>query len=231
MPPRLTLDGQVHQFDLALLDCDGVIFDMNRAKTEGFRHALASYPPPDVERLVEHHRALGGVSRYEKLDHFFREIHPVAEIGPAKAEVLRRYRRFVQKAYRRTQPIEKAMDFTRYVRGAGGLVHVVSGSDEDGLHEVFRHHGIRSAFDGLHGSPTTKEVHVRRLLEETGVTPDRALFVGDGRSDFESARAFGVPFVFLAEHSEWKDALDHLAAWDRATAFDGWPSLLESLDT
>lgn len=65
---------------------------------------------------------------------------------------------------------------------------------------------------------------MQRVLEETGVAAREALMIGDGRGDLEASHALGVPFIFLREMSEWRDAEAHLAPAD-AVAPD-WATVL-----
>ena len=78
--PSIRLRDDPLDFDLAFLDCDGVIFDINAAKTQAFVDALASYPPTAVGSLADYHRAHGGISRYVKFRHFFTELCPVDDV-------------------------------------------------------------------------------------------------------------------------------------------------------
>ena len=71
---RLLLNPWLEQFDYAIFDCDGVILDSNAIKTQAFREALPGEPEDLVEQLVSFHKATGGVSRYVKLEYFFKEL-------------------------------------------------------------------------------------------------------------------------------------------------------------
>ena len=86
------------------LDCDGVIFDVNAAKTAAFRRALTDYPEPLVEALVDYHVRHGGISRYEKFRWFFQELHPSSNVEAEVARASERFAAIVRDAYGRSAP-------------------------------------------------------------------------------------------------------------------------------
>lgn len=212
---------------LTFMDCDGVIFDTNALKCDAFRVALEGYPKPAVEALVAHHRRTGGVSRYSKFELFFREMHPVASPDEAMQVALDRFARHCELGYARMRPRPEALAFAELFGGPTS-VYVVSGSDQDELRRVFDRQDLSHRFAGVFGSPTKKLSHLRALLERHGVQPRDALFVGDGWGDWEAARALDLPFVFLAEMSEWDEGPATVGASARSMAIaETWPDLID----
>ena len=222
--PTLEL-GARRPIDLTFLDCDGVIFDTNALKDRAMYEAAAGFPEEARQALVARHRAFGGVSRYDKLRWFFRELCPVEDEEAALAAALARFHAVSERGYDAVEPRAEALAFTERMGGAGS-VYVVSGSDEAELRRVFERRGLRGRFADVLGSPRDKRTHMTEVLGARGVPPDRAVLVGDGRGDFEAARALGVAFVFLAEMSSWEQAAAALTgapgAWTAAT----WQELL-----
>ncbi|MCC6621016.1 MAG: HAD family hydrolase [Deltaproteobacteria bacterium] len=200
-----TLERLLSRFqpEAVFLDCDGIIFDTNRLKCDAFRYALAGAPSDAVERLVAHHKATGGVSRYLKIEHFYRRLFPVPEPDQAIARALARFGEYCEDGYRRMRPRREALAFADLF--GPDRVWVVSASDEDELRRVFRAQEIDHHFADVHGSPATKTAHLTRILGARGLAPTDALFVGDGGGDWGATGPLGMPFVFLAEMSEWSD--------------------------
>jgi phosphoglycolate phosphatase-like HAD superfamily hydrolase len=210
--------------ELTFMDCDGVIFDSNAAKHTAFARALSEYPPDAVDRLLQLHAEEGGVSRYVKLRRFFEEIHPVPDPEPAIARALLRFGEASRAAYRALAPLPRALAFAERMGGSAS-VWVVSGADQTELRDVFAQHRILDRFADVLGSPTAKPDHLRRVLRERGVAPERALMIGDGKADFLSARETGIPFVFLAEMSDWKDGAAIVGAAPNARIASTWAEL------
>jgi phosphoglycolate phosphatase-like HAD superfamily hydrolase len=220
---RLGPDAPPRDFDLVFLDCDGVIFDMNAAKAAAFRAALAGYPKDAVDAMIRIHRATGGVSRYVKLRRFFTELCPVDDVEGALREALSRFGAYATRAYGDARPLPEALDFATLVGAAD--VYVVSGSDQEELRAAFRRHALDARFADVLGSPETKPDHLRRVLGERGVPPDRALFVGDGRGDLDAAAVIGLPFVFLAALSDWVDGRATTAGYPDGVVAEDWATL------
>ena len=63
------------------------------------------------------------------------------------------------------------------------------------MREIVHERGLDRFFAGVYGSPASKAEILRRILAERELAPEEVVFVGDALSDYEGARAVGVPFV------------------------------------
>ncbi len=205
------------------MDCDGVIFASNAAKAAVFTTVLAAYPPDAVARLQALLHVEGGISRYVILRRFFTEIHIVADVESAIEQALRAFGTASRAVYRDLQPLPEALEFAAR-RGGPQWVTVVSGSDQEELRAVFDEHGIAHQFRDVLGSPTTKPVHMRAVLQALG--RGDGIMIGDGKADFEAAQALDIDFVFLAAHSDWTDATTALRGAPRTRIVQTWAELL-----
>lgn len=226
----IRLGGRTRSFGVTFMDCDGVFFDSNQAKVRAFAGALAEYPEGTVQELIALHRDQGGVSRYEKLKRFFAEMYPVEDPDSRIEVALEKFSAIAKAEYRNLTVREEALEMATRMGGPDRVV-VVSGSDQEELRQVFREHGIDRAVSEILGSPTRKQDHVGRVLAERGVRGEDALMVGDGRADFESAQAYGMPFIFLEEMSEWARAHDVIRGAKDVHVVKTWRALLERLVT
>lgn len=221
---KLKLGATLRTFDVAFLDCDGVLFDSNPMKSGAMAAAVAGRPDEAVEAILAYHAAHGGISRYEKLRYFFTEVHPVDDAEVAIADALERFGAHARDGYRELDPLPAALPFVRALGGPAS-VYVVSGSDQEELRAVFEAKGLRRLFADVLGSPTTKPRHLNDVLTERAVAPERAVLIGDGRGDFEAAREVGLPFVFLEAHSDWADARRALEGAPEVFIAPDWATL------
>ncbi|MFH7588150.1 HAD family hydrolase, partial [Oceanimonas smirnovii] len=53
-----------------VFDCDGVVLNSNKVKTEAFYKAALPYGEAAAQAMVDYHVAHGGVSRYKKFAYF-----------------------------------------------------------------------------------------------------------------------------------------------------------------
>ena len=57
-----------------IFDFDGVLADSNEIKTEAFSELYKSYGEDIVANVVKHHKANGGMTRYEKFKHYHKSL-------------------------------------------------------------------------------------------------------------------------------------------------------------
>lgn len=190
-----------------VFDCDGVVLDSNRIKTDAFRSAALPYGEAAAAQLVAFHAANGGISRYVKFTHFLETIVPEFAPGlegPSLDSLLEAYAQIVRTGLMNCALAEGLDALRASMPGVRWLI--VSGGDQNELREIFAARGLAAYFDGgIFGSPDTKDAILGRELA-TGTIRKPALFLGDSRYDFQASRAVGLDFVFV---TGWTD----LANW------------------
>lgn len=195
-----------------VFDCDGVVLDSNRIKTEAFRIAAQPWGAAAAGALVAHHVANGGISRYVKFARFLDTILPEhapgavpGRDGPGLDDLLAAYAQAVHAGLMSCAVAEGLEALRAATPQARWLI--VSGGDQAELRAVFAARGLAQHFDGgIFGSPDSKhDILARELASGTILSP--ALFLGDSRLDHEAAARAGLDFVFV---SGW-------------TEFAGWP--------
>lgn len=186
-----------------VFDCDGVVLDSNRIKTEAFRLAAMPYGDAAAAALVEHHVANGGISRFAKFRHFLDVIVPAEASGPDFDTLLETYAAAVRDGLATCAVAPGLDDLRQATPDATWLI--VSGGSQDELREVFAARKMAHWFDGgIFGSPDTKDaILARELAGGTIATP--ALFIGDSKYDYRAASAAGLDFVFATYWTEVAD--------------------------
>lgn len=191
-----------------VFDCDGVLLNSNRVKTEAFFEAAKPYGVDKAQALVNYHVQNGGISRYVKFENFLTEIvgRETIDVGELD-ELLSRYARSVKQGLRDCEAASGLEQLRQLTRGARWLV--VSGGDQAELREVFRDRGLAAHFDGgIFGSPDNKDEILNRELV-SGIIGLPAVFVGDSRYDIEAASRAGLDFIFLSQWSESDYDFEH----------------------
>lgn len=208
------------------LDCDGVVFDSNAFKVDALKAVIANESEAAQEGMLRYWRKSGGLSRYVKLDHFYRNIVGADDVEARVADGVRVFGERSRAGYRTVSPVPEAITLIRDAERE--RCFVVSGTDQEELRDVFREQGIDGLFSGVLGSPTTKPEHIRRVLSDWACAPSMAMFVGDGAGDLRACEETGVPFVYLAEMSEWEGADEALAETEAFVART-WTELLAAV--
>jgi len=178
---------------VVILDCDGVILESVDAKTRAFAELFAAYGPEAARAAVAHHLAHGGVSRYEKFRHIFRE-HLGRELPQDQERALGQ--RFTELCYREVLAAPFVPGAREFIEQAGACaaLYVASGTPEAELLEIFRQRGLAGLFRGVFGSPASKAAIIADVLAREQAAPPEAVLVGDSSTDLEAALATGVRF-------------------------------------
>src|SRR5690554_658189 len=192
----------VTDYTTLVFDCDGVVLDSNKVKTEAFYQATLPYGEAAAQAMVDYHVANGGVSRYKKFAYFLEQIAPhyAKQQGPNLEALLQAYAGYVREGLLscKVAPVLEAL--REQTPNARWLI--VSGGDQAELRDVFAQRGIAAWFDGgIFGSPDTKDEILARELASGNIQPP-ALFLGDSKYDYQAASAAGLGFVFLSGWSE-----------------------------
>ncbi len=197
---------QLSDYFTLVFDCDGVVLDSNRVKTEAFYQATLPFGEAAAKAMVEYHVANGGVSRYKKFAHFLAQIapaHTAEQQDPDLNALLQAFASHVRKGMLNCEMAPGLEELQQRTPDARWLI--VSGGDQDELRDVFARRGIAKWFDGgIFGSPDTKEAILHRELT-SGNVQRPALFLGDSKYDYHAANAFGLDFLFLSGWSEVGD--------------------------
>ncbi|MEM6960178.1 MAG: HAD hydrolase-like protein [Myxococcota bacterium] len=197
-----------------IFDCDGVLLDSNRVKTAAFYEAALPFGSEVATRLVEYHKSLGGISRYEKFRYLLDHLVDDATRGPSYGQLLQRYARSVEVGLREARVAEALRELKAHTSESSWIV--VSGSDQNELRRVLETKNIAHMFVGIFGSPDSKTDILAREFQ-AGTACKNALFLGDSRHDHEVARAYGLDFVFVSGWTEFEGWRAYCAAQDIQT--------------
>jgi hypothetical protein len=189
-------------FKTLVFDCDGVILNSNRIKTDAFHSVALPFGAEVAEALVQFHVQHGGMSRYRKFEHLL--VNILGQTGGEK-EVQLLASAYGESVYRELLQCEIATGLHELRKATADYAWmVVSGGDELELRSVFKVRGLDTLFNrGIHGSPATKDVILQRELSFANLELP-ALFVGDSRYDHEAAQRAGLQFVFVHGWSEFQ---------------------------
>jgi len=198
------MKNKLNAYSTFIFDCDGVILNSNKIKTEAFYQATLIYGDSAAQDMVNYHLLNGGVSRYKKFNYFIEHIAPKYELENRVIqleELLRVYATYVRQGLLSCEIAHGLKKFRENTANARWLV--VSGGDQNELRDIFNIRGIGNWFDGgIYGSPQDKEIIVDDLIK-TGLIQKPALFLGDSKLDYEVAEKFNLDFVFLNKWSEF----------------------------
>lgn len=204
------LNTPIKSFNTYVFDCDGVLLDSNRVKTEAFYHAALPYGEPAAQAFIDYHKANGGISRQKKFEYFFLNILNLSALPEDKYQkALNDYGKLTAEGLVRCEVLPGVLEFLTSLP-AQAKKFVVSGGAQDEVRWVLEAKGLATFFDGIYGNPVDKLTLVKNLDLKDSDYP--GIFFGDARYDHEVAKANGLDFIFLSAVSD----------------FDGWEEYVES---
>ncbi|MBK9190022.1 MAG: HAD family hydrolase [Crocinitomicaceae bacterium] len=181
-------------------DFDGVIKDSTDIKSAAFHSLYSPFGENLANKVVAHHQAHGGVSRFEKIKLYHADF---LNIHLTENEISDWANRFAELVF------QKVIE-CNYVAGALESIEllskkysqfIVTGTPETEIHQILEKLGIWKHFKKAYGAPATKTDICKRILKEENLQPDEVVFIGDATTDYNAAKDCGLHFV-LREHHE-----------------------------
>ena len=195
----------IKKYKTILFDCDGVILNSNQIKTESFRKAFNKYDLKLVEEFILFHKSNGGISRYEKIKFFFKNLAPLNlnKFYDTYENALERFSKICKESLLKAEVAADLNILREFTKQTKWLI--VSGGDQLELRDIFFKKGINKYFNGgIFGSPDTKDEIIKRELANGNIVKP-ALFIGDSKLDYQSAKSNSIDFIFLSGWTEFNE--------------------------
>ena len=191
-----------------IFDCDGVILNSNKIKTEAFRKTLQKYNLDAVDEFIKYHKENGGISRYIKLENFLKNILPKYDknlrFNKFELKILLENYSYQCKSALCNAEVTKDLSKLRELSGNIPWL-IVSGGDQIELREVFKKKGLSEYFNGgIFGSPDTKNDIIKREISN-GIIKFPALMLGDSKLDHIAAESNKIDFLFVYQWTDFTE--------------------------
>jgi phosphoglycolate phosphatase-like HAD superfamily hydrolase len=193
-------------YELFVFDCDGVILDSNRVKSQAFFDVVHRFGQERAEQFVAYHKLHGGVSRQEKFKYFVSEILDMdrADQAQLEHELAEAYGRICREGLQKCSMIPGIQAFLASLP-TNIRNYVVSGGAQTEVREALQERRLDQFFSLVLGNPKSKQENMQHLFD-SGALRGRGAYFGDARLDMELAQQFGLDFVFVSGASEWSRA-------------------------
>ena len=141
-------------WDLVVFDFDGTLCDSVHVKTEAFhRLYMDDHGPYFADRVLAHHLANQGVSRYDKIRHVEREFLGKPGDDRSVEIVAERFSRLVEDAVVAAPLLEGVDD---YLKTTAATLAIVSATPTVELQRIVARKGIDQYFVAIEGTPRSK---------------------------------------------------------------------------
>ena len=196
----------INRYKTIIFDCDGVILNSNRIKTQAFKETLSNYKKELVDEFISYHESNGGISRYEKIRFFVEELALNYNYINEKKNysfLLNLFSKICRKSLYEVEVASGLRSLRKINNKTKWLI--VSGGDQDELRDIFLKKGISDYFNGgIYGSPDKKKDIISREISLTNIIKP-ALFIGDSKLDFYAANSNQLDFIFLTDWTDYRD--------------------------
>ena len=179
-----------------IFDFDGVIAESVQVKTDAFASLYEKYGDNIVTKVIEHHEANGGMSRFKKIKLYHESFLNKAITNEEIEELANQFSRLV---------VQKVID-SPYVLGALEYIQkctkkyklfISTGTPTDEMKDILNERGIAKYFMEVYGSPEKKSVHLSKIMFKYNYYPNELIFYGDAATDIDAAEKANIPFVLI----------------------------------
>jgi HAD superfamily hydrolase (TIGR01549 family) len=203
------------QYQTLIFDCDGVILNSNKIKTQAFYDVAKVYGHDPAQTLKDYHILNGGISRYKKFEHLLTNILQKPVETQELKKLLSNFSKEVKKALLTCEVAKNIKELRDKTKNTKWLI--VSGGDQTELREVFKKKGLDVYFDGgIFGSPDDKNTILKNERGKCNII-GKSLFLGDSMYDYQAASVAQMDFIFLSKWTEvinWEEKFPNNANLD-----------------
>jgi phosphoglycolate phosphatase-like HAD superfamily hydrolase len=177
-----------------IFDFDGVIVDSVHIKADAFAELFKEFGSDIQKQVVEHHLAHGGMTRAEKISHYYIEFVGKKLTEENLNNLCNEFSELV---------VEKVI-VAPEILGAEKLIRtfcvekkcfINSATPDDELNEIVKCRGIYDCFLEIFGSNRTKIENLEYIINKYNYSLGEHLFFGDAFSDYNASYECGVDFV------------------------------------
>ena len=147
-----------------------------------------------AQKLVNHHLENGGISRYEKIKFFQKNILKNTNIKLYQ-ELVDNYGKILKEKLIKAEISKGVFKIKQFFPNS--KITVVSGSDQNELRWLFKEKRIDHLFNnGIFGSPKNKIEILEEIFSEFK-GQEKSIFIGDSKYDFEVSKFFKIDRVSI----------------------------------
>ena len=181
-----------------VFDFDGVLADSVKIKTEAFAELYKPYGMKIVNKVVKHHCANGGMSRFEKFKFYHEEFLDIILNDDSVLKLSKKFSNIVVERVIKSNEIPGAYDFLEAYCINNKKCFINSATPIDEMKEIIYHRKMSKFFISILGSPNSKNDNLNEIFL-TDSLPSETIFFGDASSDFYAASVANCEFIGIGD--------------------------------
>jgi len=183
---------------IIVFDLDGTLIDTAPDLLDSLNHALVSGGVPPVDPILHRaHVGFGGRVMIERAYLAQQRLLPDEDLQKLLATFLEHYTAQIPG---KSGPFPGVLQAMANFRDAGYLMAICTNKPEHLAVSLMRGLALDTEFAAICGADTfdfrkPDPRHLFETIAKAGGDPDRALMIGDSRTDIDTAKAAGIPVV------------------------------------
>jgi len=178
-----------------IFDFDGVLAESVQIKTHAFYLLYKQYGKEIAKKVVAHHEANGGMSRFEKFPYYHKTFLNI-DLSEEDVENLSNdFSKLVIDAVVDTDEVPGVLWFLRKHQKEKNY-WIVSATPTEEINEIVRKRKMTNYFIKIFGSPEKKSSIVKNIINENELIISETVFFGDAMSDYKAAKDNNIDFMF-----------------------------------
>lgn len=183
---------------IIVFDLDGTLVDTAPDLLAALSHCLADTGLPPIDpKLFHAYLGMGGRAMIERA---FRQANHALAADQHEKLVTTFLQHYTDNIPGTSQPYPGVLDAMRRFSEAGWKLAICTNKFETLSHALIEGLGIEAHFAANCGADTfawrkPDPRHLLSTIERAGGDPDRAVMVGDSKTDIDTAKAAGIPVI------------------------------------
>ena len=146
-----------------IFDFDGVIAESVQIKSDAFAELYSPHGSDIVKKVVDHHEANGGMSRFAKIK-FYHETFVNCKITEKEiTDLANQFSALVVEKVIAAPYVPGALEYIQKSYEQYTLF-ISTGTPTDEIMEILIAKGINNYFINVYGSPENKEIHINKII-------------------------------------------------------------------
>ena len=176
-----------------IFDFDGVLAESVHIKTQAFYKMYEPFGVTVAEKVVQHHKTNGGMSRFEKFP-FYHKTFLNLDLNNNDIESLTTmFSNIVVQDVIDSAEVPGALWFLE--KYFNKKKWIVSATPTDEIRKIIKKRNMDNHFIKVYGSPDRKTSIVEKIINENCLIRDETIFLGDALSDYNAATENDIDFA------------------------------------
>lgn len=190
------------RYKFFLFDCDGVVLDSNKIKSNGFMELFKDFAPEKINDFIRYHKKNNGISRFEKIKFFYNHYLNVKLKKKELDNLSQRYSQIIFERLLNADLVNGIIKFLEVLNNNEKELFVISGSFEEELKIILKKKKISKFFKQICGSPKTKYENFELLKKKYSIKNNESIYIGDSKIDYELSNFYNLRFLHIYKHTD-----------------------------